>query len=140
MASFAVTGLDTLALSIDQLANMPETVINDILNAQADIIVSAQKSKANEYGVVDTREMINSIKKGKVKKVRDSYEIKVVPQGSRKRGKTTTTNAEIAYINEYGKRGLSARPFIRDANAESEPKIEKAALEVYDSFLKSKNL
>ena len=34
---------------------------------------------------------------------------------TRTRGRTTTRNAEIAFINEYGKRNQPARPFIRTA-------------------------
>ena len=77
------------------------------------------------------------------KKLLDGQEISVYPQGSRTRGrykKSTTRNAEIAFVNEYGKRGQKARPFIRDANAESESKMEKAAFRIYDNYLKSKNL
>ena len=35
--------------------------------------------------------------------------------GTRTRGRTRTRNAEIAFINEYGKRNQPARPFIRTA-------------------------
>ena len=35
--------------------------------------------------------------------------------GSRQRGNTKTRNAEIAFVNEYGRQGQTARPFIRQA-------------------------
>ena len=143
MASIEFDDLPGLMLDMEQLANMPDSVISEMLDSQANILVEAQKKKARAYGVVDTGEMIDSITKGKRKKLLDGQEISVYPQGSRTRGrykKSTTRNAEIAFVNEYGKRGQRARPFVRDANAESEPKMEKSAFTVYDNYLKSKNL
>lgn len=143
MASIEFDDLTGLMLDMEQLANMPDSVISEMLDAQADILIEAQKNKAREYGVIDTGEMVDSITKGKRKKLKSGQEISVYPQGSRTRGrykKSTTSNTEIAFVNEYGKRGQKARPFIRDANAESEPKMEKAAFTIYDNYLKSKNL
>lgn len=143
MASIEFDNLTGLMLDMEQIANLPDSVIAEMLDSQAEILILAQKNKARAYGVVDTGEMIDSIKKGKRKKLRDGQEISVYSQGSRTRGrykKSTTTNAEIAFVNEYGKRGQKARPFIRDANAESESKMEKAAFEILDNYLKSKNL
>ena len=51
-----------------------------------------------------------------------------------------TRNAEIAFINEYGKRGVPARNFIRKANEQSAAASTQAAAAVYDKYLQSKEL
>jgi len=83
----------------------------------------------------------NSIKKGKVKLTKDGYRaIYVTAAGSRRRGKTTTRNAEILFVNEYGKKTQRARPAVRDANEECADEVAAVALQIYDKFLESKNL
>ena len=71
---------------------------------------------------------------------KDKRRIKILFAGRRKRGGKYTTNAEIAFLNEYGTRTINARHFIMIANDKSEKKATEAALEVYDRFLKSKDL
>ena len=142
MATFNMDGVDDLMLSFSEIAEIPENVQDEILNAQADIAIPAQQAKAQAYGVVDTGLMASSIKKTKPKILKDgSRAIYVYPHGSRTRGRgKKTRNAEIAFVNEYGVRGRAPRPFIRDANAACEEKIVQAAAEVHDKWLKSKNL
>ena len=57
----------------------------------------------------------------------------------RKKYKTITESdrhtIERAYIDEYGKRGQPARPFIRTANERAEPKAAQAGEKVYGAFL-----
>ena len=64
----------------------------------------------------------------------------VYPQGSRKRGNTTTSNSEIAFINEFGKHGQPPRPFIQTANEKYADRAVDAAFDVYDEYLRSRNL
>lgn len=133
-------GLDGLCLSMSEIAEIPNDVQDAMLNAQADVAIPAQQAKARSYGVVDTGLVISSIKKTKPKIGKDGRCIYVYPQGSRKRGKKTTRNAEIAFIAEYGRRKQKARPFIRDANESCAEQTTQAAAKIYDSWLKSKNL
>ena len=51
-----------------------------------------------------------------------------------------TRNAEILFVNEFGKQGQSARPAVHDANEASAEATTRAEFEVYDRWLKSKNL
>lgn len=141
MATFDVNGIDGLILSMTEIAEIPESVQDDMLNAQADIVVRAQQEKARAYGVQKTGLLIASIKKGKPKSTKTGRAIYVYPQGSRKRGKKQTRNAEIAFVAEYGRpKKQKARPFIRDANETSAEATTNAGAKVYDDFLKSKNL
>lgn len=148
MANFSVDGLDEFMLSMQQVAELPNDVIDDMLNAGADVAAEAQRKEAavvlrGEYATGTTA---LSIKKGKVKLHKDGYRvIYVTPTGTRKRGKrkiTKTRNAEIAFVNEFGvpHRGIPARPFISTANEKSAAATTAAQAAVYNKFLESKNL
>lgn len=135
MATLSFDGFSALELSLEQLAAIPPEVKAEMLNDAIDIIVDAQKAKAEAYGVADTGMMIDSIKKGKPKIGTDEISIACTPEGTRTRVNTTTRNAEIAYINEYGKANVAARPFMRDANAEAEGPAVEAAEKKYHNWL-----
>lgn len=140
MATFSSNGLDELILSLEEVAQLPDSVKDEILNAQADVVVQAQRQKARAYGVHRTGLTVEKIGKGKPKTTKDGRVIYVYPKGSRLRGKKKTRNAEIAFVNEFGSRKQKARPFIHDANEECAAATVAAGAEVYDRFLKSKNL
>jgi len=140
MAEFHCDGLDELMLSLQEIAELPGAVVDDMLNAGADVVVQAQKRKIAAYGILDTGQAMRSIGKGKVKSKNGQRVIYVTPVGSRRRGKTSTRNAEIVFVNEFGKRGQRARPAVRDANEESAEATTAAQAAVYDQWLKSKNL
>lgn len=140
MAEIGFSGLDELMLSMEEIAQIPDEVQDAMLNAQADVVTAAQKAKARAYGVQDTGLVISSIKKGKPKRKKGVRVIYITPSGTRRRGKQTVRNAEIAFINEYGDRRQRARPFIRDANEACAEATTQAGFEVYDKWLKSKNL
>lgn len=132
MAEITFAGMEELLLSMEELAQIPEEVQDKMLNAQADVVVEAQKEKARVYNVQDTGAMIQSIKKGRVKRAKGgSRVIYVTPTGSRKRGGKTVRNAEVAFVNEYGRRNQQARPFIRDANETSANATTEAGAAIY---------
>lgn len=113
MGRLTVNGLDALSDDFAALARLPDSVVDGILNAEADVIVPAQRAEIekqwNGPKNFSTGMSAKSIKKGKVKKDRDGRSIFVYPKGTRKRKGRTTRNAEIAFINEYGKRGQPAQ-------------------------------
>ena len=140
MASLTYSGYDELILSMQEVANLPDEVLDEMLNAQADIVVDAQRKQAEAMGVVDTGLTLRSIKKGKVKVKKGVRSIFITPSGTRKRGKKRVRNAEIAFINEFGKKKQKARPFIRTANEMSAQATTQAAADVLDRYYTSKNL
>lgn len=101
---------------------------------------------AKSMGVYDSSgrnvggHVADSIKVSKTYKSADGAVQYVYPKGSRRRNNTTSSNSEIAFINEFGKQGQAPRPFIRTANETSVPAAVEAAEKVYDNFLKTKNL
>lgn len=140
MTQLSCSGLEEFTLSMEEVAAIPEEIVERILSAQADVVVAAQKSKAVAYGVMDSGFTEKSIKKGKPKVKNGVKCLYVTPAGTRKRGKGRARNAEIAFVNEYGTRHQAARPFIRDANEESAEATTRAGYEIYDQWLKSKDL
>lgn len=138
MAEFDVSGLDDLMLSLQDIADLPETVQDAMLNAQADVVLRAQQSAAQ--AIADTGQTARSLRKSKPRTRKGVRSISITFAGSRKRVNTTTRNAEIAFVNEYGKKGVPARNFIRKANEQSAAASTQAAAAVYDQYLLSKGL
>ena len=135
MGSFQVDGLSALSVSLDKMAAMPDDVMGAMLREGADVLAKAQQESADAYGLRDTGMMIESIKPGRARRTPDGGDIAITPEGSRRRGKTTTRNAEIAYVNEYGKDGQPGTGFISRANFEKEDEAIGASAEVYHDWL-----
>lgn len=142
MANLSVDGLDGLMEDLAALARDTDSFVDDMLDEQADILVRSQQKEIGAMwsGPYSERISSKSIKKGKIKKTKDGKKILVSPKGSRRRGKRTVRNAEIAFINEYGKRGQAPRPAIRAANAKAESSIGKVAEDMLDKHLKNHGL
>lgn len=138
MATFSCDGIDDLMLSMAEIAEIPSSVQDEMLNAQANIVMKAQRAKGEAYGVHRTGVTLNSIKADKkVRRSGKGRHINVYPQGTNADG---NRNSEVAFINEFGKRGQPARPFISDANEACAAETTEAARRIYDNWLKSKNL
>ena len=139
-----VNGIDGLMDDLAALAALPDSVVEGILDAEADIIVAQQQHEVGSQwrGPYSEQLSAKSIKKGKVKKTRDGRYITISPQGTRKRGGRSTRNAEIAFINEFGApgRGIQARPAIDTANKKKEGEAVDAGERVYNAYLESRNL
>lgn len=150
MAKVEFKGIDEVELSFKELAALPDELIDEMLNARADVIVEAQRAEARKLGKeyrnkgqakdYSTGLTARSIQKGKVK-VKDGQRVLyITPVGSRKRGKTVTRNAEIAFLNEFGTKTIQARHFLRKANEQSADAATAAEFEVYSQYLKEKGL
>lgn len=153
MAEFKSEGLDALMISMQEIAEIPEDVVDEMLNAQADVVLEAQKRSILAHGIYDkentARHVVDSMKKGKPKwRKKDQVRvIYITPAGSRRRGgkrrwsrPKATRNAEILFVNEYGRKDQQARPAIREANETSAQASTEAAFTIYDRWLESKDL
>ena len=140
MAEISTSGLEELLSDMEAIAEIPDATILEMLSAEAGVIAEAQAAEARAMGVVDKGVTARSITFDKKLKVtKDGKAIYVYPKGSRSEGSRRRV-AEVAFVNEFGKEGQPARPFIGTANARKGDEAVKAAAEVYDKFLKSKNL
>lgn len=142
MASISTSGLEELIGDLEAIANIPDSVILDMLTAEADVIAAEQKAQAAAMLSGETSKGITAqgiTYDKKLKTTKDGKAIYVYPKGIRTDG-NRRRKAEVAFINEYGKKGQPARPFIRVANEKAADAAAQAALKVYDNYLKSKNL
>lgn len=142
MGKLTVNGMDALIDDLADLAKLPDSVIEGILNAEADVVERAQRKAGAKMwkGPYETGDTAASIKKGKVKKTGLDRSITVAPRGKNKRGQR---NAEVAFVNEYGKssgRQAGGRPAIRTANEQSEKEMVEAGEKVLSAYLDKKNL
>lgn len=140
MPRMEIDGLDDLIRDLQAAAEIPDSVMSDMLKSEADIIVDAQKGKINSLGLVDSGQLLESIRiDGSMKKDASGRYVDVYPQGTRKNG---VRNAEVGFIHEYGAPGrhISAKNWMKQANEGAADEANDAAAEVYDNFLKSKNL
>ncbi len=144
MARMEVNGMDALLEDYEELLRLPSEVVEGILNAEADVIVPAQRTEIQRQWKGPYSEGISaqSIKKTDVKIKRDGHCIYIYPQGTRKRGRKRVRNAEIAFISEYGApgRGIAPRPAIAEANAKAEKQAVEAGERVYHAYLDKKKL
>lgn len=144
MAHIITNGIDALYSDISMINLYHDSVMEDILNAEADVVVSKQRAEIERQwkGPCSLGISARSVKKGRVKWGHGRRIIFISPRGTRKRGKKTVRNAEIAFINEYGapKRDIRPRPAIREANERAMDEATAAGEKIYDDFLNRINL
>lgn len=144
MADLSIDGLDQLTMDLEELANLPTALLEEMINAESDVVVSAQRTKAKVMlsGKYSKGIVSNAISKKKARKAGDGIRQMITVDGivRDEHHRSGTRVAEIAFINEFGKTGQPARPFMKIANEESADAAVSAALKVYDDYLKSKNL
>ena len=118
MATVKLEGFSELDRMFAELGDVPFDVTSEALLAMAAEGEKAVRSTGSAMGVRDPESNVHILDKithTKSKETDDGGVCYVTFSGSRTRGKTRTRNAEIAFINEYGKRNQTARPFIRQA-------------------------
>lgn len=152
MANLSIDGLDDLLKDLTALGSLPDVVAEETMNAGADVIVCVQRDEIRKQWSGPYSEGISSqcIKKGKVTKTKDGHKILISPRDTRRRGRHTVRNAEIAFLNEYGSSGkgrdkshkkrsdpkrILPRPAIRIANEKAESSVIQAMEKVRDTYL-----
>ncbi len=140
MNSVTCVDLDGLISALEGLMDMPDSVHRDMLNAEADIVVKAQKREIESLHFKNpTGRLRNSIaRSAKIKTDGLSKYMDVYPQGTRENG---VRNAEVGFIHEFGCRskGIEASHWMKNANEKCADEAVNAAKEVYDRYLDSLN-
>lgn len=142
MAKFSFYGSDGLQAEFSKLERPPQNVISDMLKAMGNVAAKAQRKAALEQGIFDEESsvhIVDVVTVNKPKLTEDGGTVQITFKGTRKRGDTKTRNAEIAFVNEFGKRGQKARPFIAPSLRANEAKINEAAQAVYNDWADSQN-
>lgn len=147
MAKFKCNGLDELNLSLKDVADMPEETAYSILEAGAAALIPRWKEALST--MKRTGQLIESIKAARKKG--ETPIVAITPKGKRKsaytgqrkthRGGTYQgTNAEVAYILEYGTPRIKATHWMETTNEEAGDEVVAAEAAVWDEYLKSLNL
>ena len=156
MAQFKADGIDGLALTVQEIAEIPEDVKRQMLTAGGEVAAEAQRRKIRALGLVDTGKLAGSITV-KQKLYVDSHKnnvpaVLVLPSGSRgkpvvrkprKKGtRRRSTNNDVGFIHEFGapRRNIPGKQWMAQANAECADAVTAAEFSVYDDWLKSKDL
>lgn len=139
MGTVATIGLDYLIEDFAALAALPDSVIDEMLTAQADIIEPEQRRTMQTMwaGPYRTGTTAGAVKRTKIKSGKDGRHLSIYPHGTNSDG---NRNAEVAFINEFGKKNQPARPAIDKANQSKAEQALGGAAKVYNDFVDSKNL
>lgn len=147
MAKFSTRGVDELTLSLEQLATTPEETQYSILEAGASALIPRWKETLQS--MKRTGQLIESVKAARKKG--ETPIVAITPKGKRKgayTGQRKThgggtyqgTNAEVAYVLEYGTPRMAATHWMETTNEEASDEVVAAEAAVWDDYLKSMNL
>lgn len=152
MAGFKYNGVDAIEASLAQLASLPDSARWGILSAGAAVVQRFQQRQISAEFKRRTGQLFGSIS---VKRKGSGEEMaaQILPTGERKRASTGKrsyrgrsngsyqgTNAEVAYILEYGSPRIPASHWMEKANELAEPEMMQAEAAAWDEYLKSINL
>lgn len=138
MPDINLSGFDDLLQAFENISKLDTDTKIEALDAMAEIAAAKIKETGQNMGVRDensSTHILDAIKVKKPKLTKDGGHADVTFAGSRRRGNTSTRAAEIAFVNEYGKKSQTARPFIRTAMAENEEKILKAGADIIGAWM-----
>ena len=138
MATLELEGFDDLQDAFRRISEIPFDVTSDALDGMAEVAAAKIRSSGEAMGVRDLESdvhILDKIKTNKAKKTQSGGYETITFSGSRSRNGKNTRNAEIAFINEYGKRGQRARPFIGTAMKQNEDAIFAPAEKVIGDWI-----
>ena len=149
--------LGALALTVQEIADIPDEVKRQMLTAGGEVAAEAQRQKIRALGLVDSGQLVGSITV-KQKLYVDSRKnnapaVLIAPTGTRKktivrhprkktRARKRDTNNDVGFIQEFGapRRNIPGKQWMAQANAECADAVTTAEFSVYDDWLKSKDL
>ena len=123
MANLVMSGFDELDDAFNRIGDIPFSVTAEALTEMATVASDKIKSSGEQMGVRDPDSnvhILDKIKPAKPKPTETGGYCAITFSGTRTRNGVKTRNAEIAFVNEYGKRGQDARPFIRNGMQDQE--------------------
>lgn len=154
MAEFNTEGLEDIVAAFMRHETEVDKVVDDMLTANAEIYVNAQKQAAAGYGIKQTGGFIESINAGAIESSDTERHIDIMPEGradhgadygggysnkaGKRKGKAQKGNvryATIGYIFEYGTSSIPAKPWLTQGNAAAESIAYEAAKEIWDNVV-----
>lgn len=138
MASLEISGMDELNAAFGRISEIPDSVTTRALNDMAEIAAKEIKASGESMGVRDPESdvhILDKIKPTKAKLTESGGYQNITFSGTRKRGDKRVKNAVIAFVNEYGTRRQSPRPFIGKAMTTKDEKIAAAGGKVIGDWI-----
>lgn len=138
MASLQLQGFEDLSDAFNRISDIPGSVTDDALSAMAAVAAAKIRSTGESMGVRDPESdvhILDKIKAQKPKRTAEGGYADITFSGTRTRGRTRTRNAEIAFVNEYGKRGQQPRPFIGAAMERHAAAIAKPGEDIVGAWI-----
>lgn len=138
MATLELNGFDSLEDAFRRISEIPWEVTESALDSMASVAADKIRSTGQSMGVRDQESnvhILDNIVTKKAKQTDSGGTEDITFKGSRTRHGVSTRNAEIAFINEYGKRNQPARPFIGEAMTKNENEIWAQAENVVGDWI-----
>lgn len=152
MASFKFNGVDYLSARFEQLAQFDDDDKLSIIMPAAEFLLQRQIEAIKSVFVQRSGDLAKSLKITK-KTDDDGVYAHIAPSGKHSgsstgkrkgkrgsNGKYSGTNAEVAYILEYGSPRISARHWMETANEDAEDELISIQQDAFDKLLESKGL
>ncbi|MEG1491653.1 MAG: hypothetical protein RR394_05310 [Oscillospiraceae bacterium] len=168
MASCNTGEIEGLALSYEELAAIPDNVVEEMLNAEAKIVIAAHKKSIRTLGLYKSGILegsIEALNKSSREENGNRRYVTVYPMGTHHKyngiqkrkvfsrskhntihvyggGTKTASSGEVGFIHEFGApgRNIKATNWMKKANDSCAGEAVAAAMSIYDAWLKSINL
>lgn len=129
MAKFELTGLGDIEKMLLNRETRVEAAVPEMVDAGADELIKAEQEEMERLKLVDTGDMKKSVGATKLRKTDSGGYKDVYPQGKDRKG---VRNAEKAFVAQYGKSNLPARPWLTTARAKSGDKVSAAMRKAWE--------
>lgn len=138
MARFNSFGIDELQEAFKHISKIPDGTKTDMLDSMAKVAKEKVKYTGESMGVRDPNSSIHildNITTTEPKLTADGGSEDITFSGTRPNGKKRLRNAEIAFIQEYGRKNAPARPFIGTAMTKHDKQIADAGADVLGDWI-----
>lgn len=152
MAKFTFNGMDEISASFEQLAQISDDDKASVLMPAAELLKERQTQKIIDMFRQRTGDLAKSIAV-ELKGAGEDFYAYIFPKGKhrgsstgkrmkkgRSSGKYSGTNAEVAYILNYGSPRINATHWLENANDEAESEIMAVEQDAWNSLLEKKGL
>lgn len=152
MAKFTFNGIDEISASFEQLAQITDDDKASVLMPAAELLKERQTQKIIDMFRQRTGDLAKSIAV-ELKGAGEDFHAYIFPKGKhrgsstgkrmkkgRSSGKYSGTNAEVAYILNYGSPRINATHWLENANEEAESEVIAAGQNAWNSLLEQKGL
>ena len=134
MARFTVTGLESVIKDMQRMGQQVGPVADKMLEAGAAVVRWEWQRAIASAGHIDTGDMFDSVRPSKPKESGGIKSLTVYPQG---KDATGTSNAEKAFIANFGREHQSASHFVDRAEEAAEGPAQTAMEDVWNRFIAS---